>query len=104
MNVRLEPLGIDFPVRAGESVMAAGQRAGLKWPTVCSGMAQCGWCHVAVIESAEPLTRPGPQEAIILKHALNKPDDGSVRLACQLKPKGDLVIERAGIRPATGAS
>ena len=99
MTVRLEPLGVEFPVRAGESVMSAGQRAGLKWPTVCSGMAQCGWCHVAVVESAEPLGPLGQQEAIILKHALNKPADGSVRLACQLKPKGDLVIERTGIKP-----
>ena len=100
MKVRLEPLGIDIPVRAGENVMAAAQRAGLKWPTVCSGMAQCGWCHVAVLSSAVPLDKPGQQEAIMLKHALNKPDDGSVRLACQLKPKGDLVIERVGIKAA----
>jgi 2Fe-2S ferredoxin len=100
MNVRLGPLDTSFPVRVGESVMAAGQRAGLKWPTICGGNGQCGWCHVEIVSTDIPLSPPDAAEVLTLKHVVKAPAGMTIRLACQIRPEGDLVIERAGISKA----
>jgi 2Fe-2S ferredoxin len=98
MIVRIEPLGRMIDVLPGETVMAAGQRAGLKWPTACGGNAQCGYCHVAVLEGADALAQPAQNEAFTLAQVVGQREGKTMRLACQLKAVGDLVIERAGIR------
>lgn len=59
----------------------------------CWGKGYCGACFVEVLEGAESLPARNPVESRKLRRA-----PASIRLACQLPVKGDLVIRKpAGI-------
>lgn len=100
-HVSIEPLGATILARDGETLMSAANRAGLAWPTVCRGNAQCGVCHVQVLSGTACAEAAGPRERQALR---NIPKailgEGTVRLACQLCVRGDLQVRRAGVRPA----
>ncbi len=97
VSVRIEPLGeVVFP-RPGEPLMRAAQRAGLHWPTLCNGASLCGACHVRVVAASEPLAPPSARELQGLKLVPVYKQGPSVRLACQLVPKGEMTVERAGV-------
>ena len=51
-RVRVEPIGVTFELRPGETLMAAAQRRGYWWPTICKGNAQCNRCAVRVVDGA----------------------------------------------------
>lgn len=95
--VTIEPLGVTIAVRPGETLMAAAQRQGLKWPTLCRGNAQCGYCFVRVREGAVGLPPPTEREMRAIGLAPLAQTDETVRLACQLAPAADLVVERRGV-------
>ena len=48
-TITVLPSKVRFGARGGESLMAAAQRAKIRWPTVCNGVAQCGVCYVGVL-------------------------------------------------------
>ncbi len=103
-RVRVEPLGVVFDVTEGESLMAAAQRLGYYWPTVCHGNAQCNRCVLRVIDGAGleammPTERSG-LESVRWRHEV----DLSERLACQVRVCGDAVVEKRGVRPPAYAS
>ena len=102
--VRIEPSGIEVPVAPGSTLMKAGVRAGLKWPSVCGGQAQCGVCAVEVLESCEPLPPPSLREQQMLDRISTKPrQGGTIRLACQFAPHTTARVFKPGIRkPAAG--
>ena len=95
----LKPLGVTFAAYSGETVMHAAERAGLQWPTVCHGNAQCGTCYVEVLEGADKLQPPENREQRALR--MSPPaviGDGTMRLACQLRAYGDLKLHRRHVR------
>ena len=97
VSVRIEPLGeVVYPL-PGERLMRAAQRAGLYWPTLCNGALLCGACHVRVVVASEPLAPPSALELQVLKLVPVHKQGPSVRLACQLVPKGEMTVERAGV-------
>lgn len=103
-KVSVKPSGIDFEVDEGEAVMAAALRQGYKWPTVCGGFGQCKTCYMYVLEGEENLLPPMPLELEgleVLSNAVSQ-DRGAVRLACQLKLTGDIVVKKVGVRQAGG--
>ncbi|MEZ5775490.1 MAG: adenylate/guanylate cyclase domain-containing protein [Hyphomicrobiaceae bacterium] len=63
--------------------------------SVCGGRARCSTCRVRVVEGLDTLDPPSPSESRTLKR-IHATDD--VRLACQLRPHGDLVVQRL-VRP-----
>ena len=98
-TVSVKPSGIDFDVGEDEVVMAAAQRQGIKWPTVCGGFGQCQTCFVQVLEGVEHLSVPTSLELeglAKLSRALS--GQGVVRLACQLKLSGDVTVKKVGVR------
>lgn len=100
-RVRVEPLGVVFDVRAGETLMAAAARAGYSWPTICKGNAQCNRCVVRVIDGSGLL----PYSAVELAGLRQvrwriTGEDHSERLACQLRVEGDAVVHKRGVRRA----
>ena len=98
--VRLEPLSMIVPVKRGqETLMHAGRRAGLRWPTVCHGSGICSVCFVKVIETAEPLPPPSIGEAQTLQRLPQHLKGDDVRLACQLLVTAPMTVRRAGIDP-----
>jgi ferredoxin len=98
--VRLEPLGLIVPVRRGqETLMHAGRRAGLRWPTVCHGSGICSVCFVEVIETVDTLPIPGAGEAQTLQRLPQHLRGDDVRLACQLFATAPMTVRRSGIDP-----
>jgi 2Fe-2S ferredoxin len=98
-RVRVEPLGVVFELRRGETLMGAAQRAGYYWPTICKGNAQCNRCVVRVIDGAGLL----PYSTVELTGLRQvrwrtEPEDHAERLACQLRVTGDAVVDKRGVR------
>jgi adenylate cyclase len=58
--------------------------------SVCGGRARCSTCRVQVVSGLEHLALPGTDEARALQRAgIQSPD---IRLACQVRPRGDLSV------------
>src|SRR4051794_12710143 len=82
--VRIEPAGMDLVVPPGMTVMGAAAAAGVRWPSVCGGLAQCAVCAVEVVTSAAPLADPALREQQMLNRLATRPrQNGTMRLACQ---------------------
>ena len=101
-TVHVEPAGVDLVVDDDETVMHAAERQGYRWPTVCHGQAVCTTCFVEILSGSEHLVAAAPLE----RHALdNSPvielaAGREVRLACQARVTGDVVVRKRGVRPA----
>lgn len=96
-RVTVQPAGLVFEAGDGQTVMAA---AGLRWPTICGGQGDCLVCHIEVLECPEHLGTPDDAES----HAVRtlRGDRGGrgehVRLACQARVHGDVVVLKRGVR------
>jgi ferredoxin len=98
-RIVLEPAQYTFGAAEGEALMHAGQRAGLKWPTVCGGNAQCGVCYVELLDSEGIAAPPLLNEEQMLARLTAKPvRSGQIRLACQLRVHGNMRVYRPTIR------
>lgn len=97
--VRVEPIGIDIVTEAGETVMTAAVRGGLRWPNICGGKGECGACRLVVVKGNLADTPLTPLEQLRQQLSrLAEPGELGPRLACQLVPNGDLVVRKAGVR------
>jgi len=97
--VNVAPAGVDIAVPAGKSLMAAAQAAGIRWPNVCGGLAQCGVCAVEVIEphGADPV--PSLTELQMLARLAMRPrQGGTMRLACHWRPQAPARVLKPGVR------
>jgi ferredoxin len=101
-TVRVTPSDLDIEVADGETLMDAATRAGLRWPTVCHGEAQCQVCFVKAV--TDDLSTPEPDQleaaglAVLADRLPFQP--GTVRLACQFRPAGDCTVYKRGVRKA----
>lgn len=97
--VRVEPAGFEIALAPGEPLMAAAQKAGIRWPTVCNGQAQCGLCAVEVLTAGEAVSAPQPRERQMLSRLTVKPrQGGTMRLACQFTVSGNATVLKLGVR------
>jgi len=110
-TITVRPGGSVFRAGPDESIMAAAQRNGFRWPTVCGGKATCRTCVFTVNEGAEHLSEPNKleAEAMRLLRRPRTPRAGTaagdiVRLACQARTTGDLTVTKPGVRPNPGAT
>ena len=76
-------------IRPGATVLEMLRAAGIPHASVCGGRGRCSTCRVRVGEGAGALAPPSAEEAKVL-HRISAPD--GVRLACQLRPVGDLEV------------
>ncbi|MCA6123899.1 adenylate/guanylate cyclase domain-containing protein [Bradyrhizobium sp. WSM 1704] len=77
-------------VPKGLSVLEASLRHNVPHASVCGGRARCSTCRIRVIGNHVALPEPSPREAFVL-HRVGS-DDPSIRLACQLRPTGDITF------------
>jgi adenylate cyclase len=75
-------------VPKGLSVLEASLRHNVPHASVCGGRARCSTCRIRVIGDHAALPEPSPREAFVLARVGTT--DPSIRLACQLRPTGDL--------------
>lgn len=92
------PSNVEIAVHPGETVMAAAQRAGYRWPTVCGGEGTCRTCYLEVADGLDNCSTVDQLEEEGIA-ALKRPNDGRTRLACQLHIAGDVTVVKRGVRP-----
>ena len=89
-NVRLTyPGGRVVSVPRGLSVLEASRARGIPHASVCGGRGRCSTCRVRVSKEAAALPPPMAAEQRVLAR-IKAPSD--VRLACQIRPSGDLTV------------
>ena len=76
-------------VPKGLSVLEASLRHQVPHASVCGGRARCSTCRIRVIGDSTSLPEPSNRESFILNR-VGSASDPAIRLACQLRPEGDL--------------
>ena len=95
--VRVEPSGVIFGAEPDETIMGAARRNGFTWPSVCGGEGSCRTCFVIVVDGPDWLSPIGGLEQRGINELLSvRTYPGPVRLACQARPVGDVVVTRSG--------
>lgn len=74
----------------GPTLLEIFRRFGIPHAALCGGRARCATCRVLVLDGADDLPPPGPNEARLLRR-ISAGDH--VRLACQIRPKRDLQVQ-----------
>src|SRR4029450_13696507 len=90
------PRGRVVPIVRGVSVLEASRMAGIPHASVCGGRGRCSTCRIMVDGPPAAGLVPAPEEVKVLRRVGAAPD---VRLACQLRPHGDLPV--TPLLPAT---
>ena len=83
------PSGRVVQIVRGVSVLEASRMAGIPHASVCGGRGRCSTCRIKVDGPQDALLPPAPEEVKVLRRVGAAPD---VRLACQLRPQGDLRV------------
>jgi adenylate cyclase len=78
-------------VPKGLSVLEASLRFNVPHASVCGGRARCSTCRVRVVSDRSTLPRPSGREAFVLAR-VGASANPSIRLACQLRPQGDIAV------------
>ena len=87
-------IAISYPNRKikvprGWSVLEASRAFHIAHASSCGGRARCSTCRVRILRGAAFCPEPGPEERATLQRIMADPD---VRLACQLRPTGDIAV------------
>ncbi len=83
------PDGRTVQVVPGFTVLEASRSAAIPHASVCGGRGRCSTCRVRVLHGLQSLPAPSPDEARVLRRIGAPPN---VRLACQLRPRGDVAV------------
>ncbi|MGR9257241.1 adenylate/guanylate cyclase domain-containing protein [Rhizobium leguminosarum] len=95
LKERLDQVSVHYPggevisVPRGFSVLEASRLGGLPHYSVCGGKGQCSTCRVQILGDYDSLPAPDKMEQTTLRRINAGPD---VRLACQLRPNGDVAV------------
>ena len=76
-------------MRKGLSVLEASLINGIPHAHVCGGRGRCSTCRIRIIGGLDALPPPSPEEQAVLERI---GADSGVRLACQLRPTGDIAF------------
>lgn len=101
-TVTVRPRNFTFGVAPGQSVYEAAVENGIRWPTTCEGMGTCRLCFMSVISGADRINAVEPFEAEGLADVVDTSPEGTMRLACQARPSGDIVVVKRGARELPG--
>jgi adenylate cyclase len=83
------PDGRIAAVVRGTTVLEASRIIGVPHASVCGGKGRCSTCRVRVRAAENALPSPLPDEEKVLRRVGAAP---GVRLACQLRPRGDVEV------------
>jgi len=81
--------GRTVQIPRGFTVLEASRSFHIPHASMCGGRARCSTCRVRVTAGGEHCPAPGPDEAATLAR-IEAPE--GVRLACQLRPQGDIAV------------
>ena len=99
-RVRVEPLDIEFDAPLNETVMDAANAAGYWWPVGCNRNGECTNCAMDVVSGIARLSRMGRFERanLVRQRGQAAVQDPRLRLACQARVEGDVVVYKLGVR------
>lgn len=99
-RVRVEPLDIEFDALLNETVMDAANAAGYWWPIGCNRNGECTNCAMDVVSGMARLSRMGRFERanLVRQRGQAAVQDPRLRLACQARVEGDVVVYKLGVR------
>lgn len=100
-TVTVRPAGLTFEVPEGSSLLEAAGEQGIRWPTTCFGQGTCRVCVVQVLDGEEHVNEISALEAEGLETLVARAG-GPMRLACQLRPTGDLTVFKRGVKRDAG--
>jgi 2Fe-2S ferredoxin len=100
-RITIQPLDRTIEARDGATIMEAAWANGLYWPTTCGGEGICTSCACNIEEGAENLDALGRSERKTLSEERGEAAlrNGTLRLACQARVRGDVVVNKPGVRP-----
>src|SRR5579862_7166739 len=100
LEIRVEPRGYLVHAEKGETIMAAAQRNGYLWPTICGGQASCKACVCEVMEGIEALEAMSKLESVELTRTFptGHKNGRPLLLACQAVVVADVVVFKRGVR------
>ena len=100
-RIRIEPLGTVIEADDCESVMEAAERNGLFWPVGCAKTGECTNCAMEVVSGIGRLTSMGRYERsnLVRQRGPRAMEDVRLRLACQARVLGDVVVYKRGVDP-----
>jgi ferredoxin len=89
--LRSLPANITIDCTTGESILEAAHRGHVAIAHACGGKAKCSTCRIWILSGAEECP---PKDSLEreLTSRLGLTDD--IRLACQLRPTGDITFRR----------
>jgi len=90
-EVRFLPDEMTVETRPGETLLDAARRLGIPLVSACGGDAACSTCRVMVVEGAERMAAPPPDEAVLLAPL---GPDGGIRLGCRAIPEGPVTVRQ----------
>ncbi|MBX9710596.1 MAG: adenylate/guanylate cyclase domain-containing protein [Xanthobacteraceae bacterium] len=95
--------GKTIRVPSGLSVLEASIRHNIPHSSICGGKARCSTCRIRVIGDCSSLPEPSSREAFVLER-VGAGGDPAIRLACQLRPQGDIAFFQVFPGTARGSS
>ena len=100
-RIRVEPLGIEVDSPEGETVMDAVCARGYYWPVGCAKNGECTNCALEVISGLGRLSAMGRYERknLLRQRGPRSVEDPRLRLACQVRVLGDVVVYKRGVEP-----
>jgi 2Fe-2S ferredoxin len=101
-KVTIQPLDRTIEAADGATIMETARAHGLYWPTTCGGEGICTSCACRIEDGVDNLDPPGRSERKTLTEERGEAVvlEGRLRLACQARLRGDVVIHKPGVRPA----
>jgi 2Fe-2S ferredoxin len=81
--------------------MEAAERLGYYWPIGCDRSGECTNCAMDVVSGHARLSRMGRYERqnILRQRGARSLADIRLRLACQARVHGDVVVHKRGVEP-----
>jgi ferredoxin len=100
-RIRVEPLGAEIQAADNETVCDAFEALGYYWPVGCPKNGECTNCAMEVISGLGRLSAMGKYERqnLLRQRGPRGADDPRVRLACQARVRGDVVVYKRGVLP-----
>jgi class 3 adenylate cyclase/nitrite reductase/ring-hydroxylating ferredoxin subunit len=90
-KVKSLPDNVEIQVNDDETLLEAALRSGVSFAHACGGRAKCSTCRIGVVKGLEACSQRTAAETLLAERL---GFSSEVRLACQLRPEGELCVRR----------
>ena len=101
-RIRVEPIGIEVEAEKSVTVLDAVEAMGYYWPVGCPKNGECTNCAMEVVSGLARISAMGRFERanLIRQRGIRSIEDPRLRLACQARAEGDIVVYKRGVERA----